>query len=99
MGKTKLLKWEDVRNEMFSPEELKEQDIKIKERIALREIQELREKYQLTQYQLSIKSGIPRSTISKIENGKRNVSFDKLLKIADALDKDLEIKFVDRKRN
>jgi len=98
MDKSKLIKWEDVRKEMFTSEELKEQDRKIKERIALREIQELREKYNLSQSQLSIKSGIPRSTISKIENGKRNVCFDKLVQIANALDKDLEIRFVDRKK-
>jgi DNA-binding XRE family transcriptional regulator len=98
MKKNKLLKWDDVRKEIFSIQELKQLDEEGRKRIALREIQELREKYKLTQHQLSIKSGIPRSTISKIENGKRNVSFDKLLKIADALDKDLEIKFVDRKR-
>lgn len=99
MDKSKLSKWEDVRKEIFTEEELKEQDRKIKERVALREIQELREQYKLTQHQLSIKSGIPRSTISKIENGKRNVCFDKLTQIADALDKDLEIRFVDRKGN
>jgi len=98
MNKNRLLKWEDVRKEMFTKEELKEQDRKIKERLALREIEELRSEYNLTQNQLSIKSGVPRSTISKIENGKRNVCFDKLVQIANALDKDIEIRFVDRKK-
>lgn len=98
MNKNRLLKWEDVRKEMFTKEELKEQDRKIKERLALREIEELRSEYNLTQNQLSIKSGVPRSTISKIENGKRNVCFDKLVQIANALDKDVEIRFVDRKK-
>ncbi|KUK76918.1 MAG: seg [candidate division WS6 bacterium 34_10] len=98
MDKNKLLKWEDVRKEMFTEEELIEQDKRIKQRLALREIEELREELNLTQSQLSIKSGIPRSTISKIENGKRNVCFDKLVQIANALDKDLEIRFVDKKK-
>ena len=98
MNKKGLLKWEDVRKEMFTKEELKEQDRKIKERLALREIEELRNKYKLTQNQLSIKSGVPRSTISKIENGKRNVCFDKLVQIANALGKDVEIRFVDKKK-
>ena len=69
-----------------------------KQRIALREMKELREKYGYTQHTLSIKSGIPRSTISKIETGKRNVSIEKLVQIADALGRDLEIRFVSRKK-
>lgn len=98
MDKNKLLKWEDVRKEIFTEEERKELDKKGEKRIALRQLQELREEYNLTQSQLSIKSGIPRSTISKIENGKRNVCFDKLVQIANALDKDLELRFVDKKK-
>jgi DNA-binding XRE family transcriptional regulator len=98
MNKNKLLKWEDVRKEIFTEEERKELDKKGEKRIALRQLQELREEYNLTQSQLSIKSGIPRSTISKIENGKRNVCFDKLVQIANALDKDLELRFVDKKK-
>jgi DNA-binding XRE family transcriptional regulator len=98
MNKNKLLKWEDVRKEIFTEEERKELDKKGEKRIALRQLQELREEYNLTQSQLSIKSGIPRSTISKIENGKRNVCFDKLIQIANALDKDLELRFVDKKK-
>lgn len=98
MNNSKLISWQDARKKWFTEEELKEQDKKIKERLALREIQKLREEYHLTQHQLSIKSGIPRSTISKIENGKRNVSFDKLVQIANALDKDLEIRFVDKNK-
>jgi DNA-binding XRE family transcriptional regulator len=98
MNKNKLIPWEEARKDWFTEEELIEQDKRIKQRLALREIEELREELNLTQSQLSIKSGIPRSTISKIENGKRNVCFDKLVQIANALDKDLEIRFVDKKK-
>ncbi len=97
MKKSKLIPWEEVRKEMFTKKELKELDIKAEKRIALRQIRELRESYNLTQDSLSIRSGIPRSTISKIETGKRNVSIAKLIQLAKALDKDLEIRFVDRK--
>ena len=83
---------------MFSKKELQELDIKAEKRIALRQIRELRENYQITQDTLSIKSGVPRSTISKIETGKRNVSIEKLIKIANALGKDLEIRFVDKNK-
>jgi DNA-binding XRE family transcriptional regulator len=98
MKNSYLIPWEEARKEWFTKEELEEQDRKIRERLALREIEELRNEYNLTQHQLSIKSGVPRSTISKIENGKRNVCFDKLVQIANALGKDIEIKFVDKKK-
>ena len=98
MKKGKLIPWEQVRKEMFTEEELKKIDKKAEKRIALRQLRELRERYNITQDTLSIKSGIPRSTISKIETGKRNVSIAKLIQIANALGKDLEIRFVDRKK-
>lgn len=98
MNKNNLIPWKEARKEWFTKEELEKQDKKIKERLALREIEELRNEYNLTQNQLSIKSGVPRSTISKIENGKRNVCFDKLIQIANALGKDVEIRFVDKKK-
>jgi DNA-binding XRE family transcriptional regulator len=98
MKKSILIPWEDARKEMFSKKELQELDIKAEKRIALRQIRELRENYKITQDTLSIKSGVPRSTISKIETGKRNVSIEKLIKIANALGKDLEIRFVDKNK-
>ncbi|OGC44289.1 hypothetical protein A3J98_00555 [candidate division WS6 bacterium RIFOXYC1_FULL_33_10] len=97
MKKPILIPWEEARKEIFTEKEIEKQDLRIQERIALRQIRELRESFDLTQDTLSIKSGIPRSTISKIETGKRNVSIDKLIKIANALGKDLEIRFVDKK--
>ena len=51
----------------------------------------------ISQYELSVKSGIPRSAISEIERGRRNVSVAKLNKLADALNTDLKIDFVKRK--
>ena len=97
MKNKNLIPWEEFRQEIFSSEEIEKLDLKAKARIALRVIRESRESSNLTQYNLSIKSGIPRSTISKIETGERNVSIAKLVQIANALDKDLEIRFVDRK--
>ncbi len=98
MNKSVLIPWEEARKEMFTQKELRELDAKAQKRIALRQIKEFRESYHITQDSLSLKSGIPRSTISKIETGKRNVSIEKLIKIANALGKDLEIRFVDKKK-
>lgn len=98
MKDQKLIPLREAAKEWFSEEEIRELDKKVEERIALRKIQELRKKLNLTQEALSFKSGIARSTISKIESGKRNVCFDKLVQIAEALEKDLEIRFVDKEK-
>ncbi|HNW23466.1 MAG TPA: helix-turn-helix transcriptional regulator [Candidatus Dojkabacteria bacterium] len=99
MKKTKLIPWEDARKEMFTNEQLKELDMKAEKKIAIRMLKELRSKKKLTQEDLAIISGVPRTTISRIETGKRNISIDKLILIANALDRDLEIRFVDRRGN
>lgn len=98
MKKKNLITIEEYIKKNFTSEDVKEIERVANQRIALREIKELREKYGYSQDTLSIKSGIPRSTISKIETGKRNVSISKLVQIANALDRDLEIRFVKRKK-
>lgn len=60
------------------------------------QITEARNKKNLTQQQLSDLSGINRSNIAKIENGKYNVSIDILSKICNALSCEINIKEVDR---
>ena len=48
-------------------------------------IREIRETQKLTQDQLAEKAGISKGFLSEIENGKRNVSSEYLLRIANAL--------------
>lgn len=55
---------------------------------------ELRERHNLTQRELAEKVGVPQSTIGRIENGSVSTSVQMLERIADAVDKELEIKFV-----
>lgn len=57
-------------------------------------ILELREQYNLSQRNLAEKAGLPQSTIARIENGSVNTSVEMLGKIAVAVDKEVEIKFV-----
>jgi transcriptional regulator with XRE-family HTH domain len=45
----------------------------------------LREKRNLTQLDIEVKTGIYTSDLSKIENGQTNLSFTKLVKLAAAL--------------
>jgi len=97
MKKTKLIPWREVQKKYMSEEEIKEMDRKVEDKLALRALRDARKELGITQDALSIKSGIPRTTISKIENGKRNTSIYKLVQIANALGKDLQISFVDKK--
>lgn len=98
MKKEKLITLENFCKENFTSQEMEEIDVEAEKRIAIRQLKELRKKKNLTQDKLAIKSGLPRSTISRIETGKRNVSIAKLIQIANALGKDLEIRFVERKK-
>jgi transcriptional regulator with XRE-family HTH domain len=52
-------------------------------------IKALREAAELTQLDLEIRSGIDRGDISKIENGKKNIEFITIVKLAVALQVDL----------
>ncbi|HQA98743.1 MAG TPA: helix-turn-helix transcriptional regulator [Candidatus Dojkabacteria bacterium] len=98
MKKYKLVPWREVEKKLFTQEEIERIDRKVEDKLALRALRDLRNELSLTQEELAIKSGIPRTTISKVENGQRNISIYKLVQIANSVDRDLQISFV-RKRN
>jgi HTH-type transcriptional regulator, competence development regulator len=52
-------------------------------------IKQLREAKGLSQLDLELRAGIIRTGISKIENGKKNVEFMTLVKLAEALEVEL----------
>lgn len=60
----------------------------------IRAIVSARTSQNLTQKQLSEKTGIDQSDISKLENGTRNPSVNLLKRLADGLGMDLKIEFV-----
>lgn len=62
----------------------------------IRAILDTRTSQNLTQKQLSEKTGISRSDISRLENGTRNPTIKLLQKLADGLDMDLKIEFIPR---
>lgn len=55
-----------------------------------RRIELIRKKKNITQEELAAKTGILRNNLSRIENGKYNTGMDILLRIANALDMELE---------
>ncbi len=94
MKRNKLIPWVEFERKNFTKEQLKKIHKVAEKNIVLRRLKEARKIMGVSQYELSVRSGIPRSAISEIENGKRNVSVAKLSKLADALDTELEISFV-----
>lgn len=57
-------------------------------------LKETRKNQGLTQEELSELSDMPRTTITKIESGRRNTTLDTLMNLATAMGKKVEIRFV-----
>ncbi|MBD3281097.1 helix-turn-helix domain-containing protein [Candidatus Dojkabacteria bacterium] len=60
----------------------------------MRKLREKRKRMNLTQEDVAERADIPRTTVSKVETGYQNVSLQKLMQIADAMDMRLEINLV-----
>lgn len=93
--KNKTIKFKKVVNDMKLSREEKSQIEAYKNYYqALVNLRSYRQKIGLSQDDLAMKSGIPKSTISKIENGKRNATLDTIIVLASAMGKKVEIKLV-----
>jgi DNA-binding XRE family transcriptional regulator len=87
--------YQEIRDQYFTKEQQRQTDIRVRLKIALRKLKEQREKLGITQEDLAVKAGVPRTTISKIESGYQNTSILKVMQVAAALNKNVEIKLVD----
>lgn len=91
---SKKISWNKIKDEIFTQSQIEEINQRASLRIALRKLKELRERNGLTQKELAEKSGLPRSTISKIESGYQNTSLLKIIQIANALGKEVKVDLV-----
>lgn len=82
------IEWQDFRKEIFSPEELKESDLKV---AILGELIEAREQKKISQKQLEELSGVKQPIIARMEKGKTNPRLDTILKILAPLGKTLAV--------
>lgn len=80
--------WQDFRKEIFTPEELKESDLKV---AILGELIEAREQKKISQKQLEELSGVKQPIIARMEKGKTNPRLDTILKILAPLGKTLAV--------
>jgi len=88
------LKHEDVKRELLQSTEVKEEYDKLKVLYDIkREIIKLRLEKGLSQKDLAERVGTKQSAISRLENGEYNPSIEFLSKVANALGKELNVKF------
>ncbi|NTW96613.1 MAG: helix-turn-helix transcriptional regulator [Erysipelotrichaceae bacterium] len=85
---------EDLKRRLKDPELKKEYDALDGEVKVIQAIIDARKKTNLTQKELSDRSGIDQADISRLENGTTNPTIKLLQKLANGLDMDLELRFV-----
>ena len=83
----------DEFKKQFSKKDLREIEKEKRYYEVLMKLRSARKKKGFTQEKLSILAKVPRTTITKIESGNRNVTINTLMNIADALGKELVISF------
>ena len=89
------MEWEEFKKELLRDPEFKKEYEKLEpEYRIIRQILSLRRKKNLTQEQLAKLTGAKQSSIARIESGRHNTSLRLLERIAEALDTELDIRFI-----
>ncbi|MCL2480091.1 MAG: helix-turn-helix domain-containing protein [Spirochaetaceae bacterium] len=81
-------KWDDVRKEVFTPEEIAESDLRV---ALIGELIKARQAKGLSQKKLEEMSGVKQPIIARMEKGTTNPQLDTVLKILAPLGKTLKI--------
>lgn len=84
LGKT----WQEVRKELYTPEEIAASDARVKLAIALSKARKARG---LTQKELSEKTGIRKPVISRLEHGDTAAQIDILIRLATAMNMEMQV--------
>ena len=88
---------ETLNQQLKKPEFKKEWDALEPEFDIIKAIVDARSSQNMTQKELSEKTGIPQADISRLENGTRNPTLKLLKRLADGLNMELGIVFVPKK--
>ena len=80
--------WKEVRNELFTPEEIAESDLRV---AIIGELIKARQEKGITQRQLEEMSGVKQPIIARMENGTSSPNLSTLLKVLAPLGKTLYI--------
>lgn len=84
--------WEDVRNELFTPDEIAESDLRV---AIMSEIIRARNEKGITQKELEQLSGVKQPAIARLESGRTSPQLDTVIKVLAPLGKTLAV--VDKK--
>lgn len=80
--------WSEVRQEMFTPEEIRESDLRV---ALIGEIVKARKEKGISQRQLGKMSGVKQPVIARMENGSASPNLNTVLKVLASLGKTLYI--------
>ena len=83
--------WEDVRKEMFTPEEIAESNLRV---ALIGELVKARKERGLSQKQLEELTGVKQPVIARMENGSTTPNLSTILKVLAPLGKTLYIRCV-----
>ncbi len=89
---------EFLEEQLKDPEFQKEYEAIQPEMAVIRALVDARISQNLTQKQLSERTGINQADISKLENGTRNPSLNMLKRLADGLDMTLKLEFIPKQK-
>ena len=97
-GLIKMRKFDDFFDEQMKDPEFKTEYNNLQPEFdVIRAIIDARTNQNLTQKQLSEKTGINQADISKLENGTRNPTINLLKRLSDGMDMILKIEFIPKK--
>lgn len=80
--------WEDIRQELFTEEEIRECDLRVS---IITELIKARNEKKITQKQLEELSGVKQPMLSRIEKNKTSPNLDTILKVLAPLGKTLKV--------
>ena len=80
--------WNEVRSELFTPEEIAESDLRV---ALMGELVKARKEQGISQRKLEELSGVKQPVIARIENGSSNPQVETIIKLLAALGKTLAV--------
>ncbi|SDI68565.1 MULTISPECIES: helix-turn-helix domain-containing protein [Pseudobutyrivibrio] len=80
--------WNEVRSELFTPEEIAESDLRV---ALMGELIKARKEQGISQRKLEELSGVKQPVIARIENGTSNPQLETIIKLLAALGKTLAV--------
>ena len=88
INETEWKTWDELKQELFTPEEIEESNMRV---ALIGELIKARKESSISQRELAKLSGVKQPVIARIEKGKSSPNIDTVIKLLFALGKKLEI--------